>query len=185
MQLTIHTTATAPAASRPLLEAIGGDLGFVPNLAASIAESPALLAAFDAMRRAVGTCGLDPVHREVAGLSVGVAVDNAYGVTFHSTILDRLGLDAAEIDAMRSGRAPSDPGQAAVYGLARALVLDRGRVDPTVIDAAREVGFSTADILDVVTECTFAGLVGVVDNLADRVELDPFLEPRAWVRTPA
>ena len=66
-----------------------------------------------------------------------------------------------------------------------ALVLDRGRVDPTVIDAAREVGFSTADILDVVTECTFAGLVGVVDNLADRVELDPFLEPRAWVRTPA
>ena len=66
-----------------------------------------------------------------------------------------------------------------------ALVLDRGRVDPAVIDAAREVGFSTADILDVVAECTFAGLVGVVDNLADRVELDPFLEPRAWVRTPA
>jgi alkylhydroperoxidase family enzyme len=184
MQLTVHTTATAPAASRPLLAGIADDLGFVPNLAASIAESPTLLAAFDATRRAVGACPLDPVDREVAGLSVGVAVDNAYGVAFHSTVLDRLGLDGAEIDAMRSGRAPSDARQSAVYGFARALVLDRGRVDPAVIDAMREVGFSTADILDVVAECTFAGLVGAIDNLADRVELDPFLAPRAWVRQP-
>ena len=66
-----------------------------------------------------------------------------------------------------------------------ALVLDRGRVDPAVIDATRAVGFSTADILEVVAECTFAGLVGTIDNLADRVELDSFLAPRAWVRQPA
>jgi hypothetical protein len=32
-----------------------------------------------------------------------------------------------------------------------------------------------------VAECTFAGLVGVMDNLADRVDLDGFLMPRAWL----
>jgi hypothetical protein len=38
------------------------------------------------------------------------------------------------------------------------------------------------EVLDVVAECTFAGLVGVVDNLAGRVELDGFLAARAWAR---
>jgi alkylhydroperoxidase family enzyme len=132
------------------------------------------------MRRAVGTCGPDPVHREIAGRAVGVAVDNAYGVAFHSTILDRRGLEGAEIDAMRSGAAPSDARQSAVYGLARALVLDRGRVDPAVIDATRAVGFS-ADILVVAEH--LRRLVGDRQP-QDRVELDSFLA-RAWVRQPA
>jgi hypothetical protein len=29
-------------------------------------------------------------------------------------------------------------------------------------------------------ECAFASLVGLMDNLAGRVELDEFLAPRAW-----
>jgi hypothetical protein len=43
MQLTIHTAESAPAASRPVLHDINADLGFVPNLAAAVAESPVLL----------------------------------------------------------------------------------------------------------------------------------------------
>lgn len=110
MHLTIHTSDSAPAASRPILDGIAADLGLVPNLAATVAESPALLAAFDGLRRAVGSGELDPVHREVAGLAVGVAVDNAYGVAFHSTVLGSLGVDEADIDAMRAGTPPRDSG---------------------------------------------------------------------------
>ena len=113
MQMTIQSIDSAPAPSRPVLEGIATDLGAVPNLAATIAESPTLLAAFDALRRAVGAAGLDPVDREVAGLAVGVAVDNAYGVAFHSTVLGRLGVDDAEIEAMRAGTPPDDPTRAA------------------------------------------------------------------------
>ena len=36
-------------------------------------------------------------------------------------------------------------------------------------------------MLEVVAECTFAGLVGTVDNLAGRVDLDAFLHEHAWV----
>jgi alkylhydroperoxidase family enzyme len=183
MQLTIHTSATAPPASRPLLEGIADDLGLVPNLAGTVAASPTLLAAFDALRRAVGAAGLDPVLREVAGLAVGVAVDNAYGVAFHSTVLARMGTSEADLDAMRGGRPPLDPAAAAVYALARDVVLTRGKVDDTVVDRARSAGLSTEAVLDVVAECTFAGLVGTVDNLAGRVPLDDFLAPQAWKAT--
>ena len=180
MKLTIHTTDTAPDASQALLKGIGEDIGLVPNLAAVIAESPTLLTVFDAMRRAVGAAGLDPVHREVAGLATGVAVDNAYGVAFHSTVLAGLGVAEADVEAMRDGRTPSDPAAAAVYALARDVVLTRGKVDDAVVERALGAGLSPESVLEVVAECTFAGLVGTVDNLAGRVALDDFLVPRAW-----
>jgi alkylhydroperoxidase family enzyme len=180
MQLTIHTNQTAPEASKPILEGIASDLGLVPNMAAAIASSPTLLSAFDGLRRAVGSGELDPRAREVAGVAVGVAVDNRYGVAFHSTVLGRLGVDEAEIERMRGGEPPHDEKLAAAYELARAIAVDRGAVADNVVSRAQAVGYSTADVLEIVTECTFAGLVGVMDNLAGRVTLDEFLAPRAW-----
>ena len=180
MNLTVLTTTTAPAASRPLLDGIAADIGFVPNLAAVTAANPTLLAAFDALRRTVADPSFTPVHREIAGVAVGVAVDNAYGVAFHSTVLGSLGVDEADIDAMRAGDEPTDPVHAAVYAFARSVAADRGKVHDDVVQRAHDVGLTDSDLLQLVAECAFAGLVGTIDNLAGRVPLDEFLQPRAW-----
>jgi hypothetical protein len=163
MDLPILTVDTAPAASRPILEGIAADLGFVPNLAAAIAASPTLLRAFDGLRRAVG-----------------VAVDNAYGVAFHSTVLGRLGVAEDDIEAMRQGSEPGVPALAAAYAFSRALVLDRGDVDPPIVQRALAAGLTPPDLLQLLAESVFASLVGLVDNLAGHVALDEFLRPRAW-----
>jgi alkylhydroperoxidase family enzyme len=180
MELTIHSPDSAPEASKPILDGIRDDLGMVPNMAATAAGSPALLRAFDGLRRAVGSGELDPVAREVAGVAVGVAVDNRYGVAFHSTVLGRLGLADAEIERIRGGQPPSDPKLAAVYSLAREIVLTRGKLNDKAVTRATEAGVTTNEVLEIVAECTFAGLVGTLDNLAGRVNLDEFLTPRAW-----
>jgi alkylhydroperoxidase family enzyme len=180
MDLRILSPDDAPAASQPILDGIAADLGIVPNFAATIAVSPTLLAAFDALRRAVSDPTFDPVHREIAGLGVGVAVDNEYGVAFHSTTLSKLGVEQNEIDAMRSGSAPRDPVHAAVYSFAQDVVTRRGKVADPVVEEAHAAGLSDADLLQLVTECVFAGLVGTVDNLAGRVPLDAFLQPQQW-----
>jgi alkylhydroperoxidase family enzyme len=178
MQLTIHTPHDAPAASKALLEANSADIGFIPNMAAVAAGAPALLRVFDAMRRAVGSGGLDPVAREVAGLAVGVAVDNHYGIAFHSTVLDNLGLADTEIERIRAGRAPADPTLAAIAALARDVTLKRGKAHDAV-QRATAAGWSREEILEALAEAAFASLVGVLDNLAGRVPLDTFLAPRA------
>lgn len=180
MELTIHTITTAPDESRPVLEGIESDFGFVPNLAGAAAASPALLAGFDGLRRAAAATKVDPVDREVAGLATGVAVGNRYGVAFHSTRLAGLGVDEHDLTAMRSGRAPSEEPRAAVYDFAKAVAETRGRVGQAVVDRLTATGASEAVVLDLFTECAFATVVGLVDNLAGGVTLDPFLEPRAW-----
>ena len=184
MQLTMHDPRTAPAASRPLLEGIAADVGLVPNLAAAIAASPALLAAFDGIRRAVGSGELAPAHREAAGVAVGVAVDNEYGVAFHSTVLGRLGVAEDEIERMRSGKEPVDEPTAAVYALARELARHRGKVDNATVARAAAAGLSSVQMLEVLAESAFASLVGLVDNFAGRIPLDEFLQPRAWSAVP-
>ena len=180
MNLDVLSPDDAPTASQPILDGIATDLGFVPNLAAVTAASPTLLAAFDALRRTVSDPTFVPVHREIAGVAVGVAVDNAYGVAFHSTVLGALGLDAADIDVMRAGDEPNDPVHAAVYAFARDVATRRGKVTDDVVRQAYDVGLTDADLLQLVAECVFAGLVGIIDNLAGRVPLDEFLQPQAW-----
>jgi alkylhydroperoxidase family enzyme len=176
VELKVHTAETAPDASRPILEGIKADLGMVPNLAGAVAESPVLAGAFDGIRRAVAA--MDPVDREVTGIAVGVAVDNRYGVAFHSTVAARLGVSEDDLELMRAGRAPTDPRRAAVYEFAHDLVVNRGKAG---VAALTEQGLGSAQILDIVAECVLASLVGLVDNLAGRIELDPFLKPREWV----
>jgi alkylhydroperoxidase family enzyme len=175
VELKIHTIDTAPDASRPILEGVRSDLGLVPNIAGAIAESPVLTSAFDGIRRAV--VGMNPVDREVTGIAVGVAVDNHYGVAFHSTVAARLGVSEDDLVLMRAGSPPADPRLAAVYGFARDLVVERGKASA---DGLAEQGLSTAEILDIVAECMLASFVGVVDNFAGRIELDPFLAARKW-----
>ena len=49
-EFTIHTLESAPESARPLLEELKQQLGFVPNLAATMAESPLMLEAFRSLQ---------------------------------------------------------------------------------------------------------------------------------------
>src|SRR5262245_46877150 len=140
MNLDVLTPDTVPTESRPILDGIAADLGLVPNLAAVTAASPTLLAAFDALRRSVSHPAFPPLHREIAGVAVGVAVDNAYGVAFHSTMLASLGVDESDIDRMRAATEPADSLHAAVYNFARATVVQRGKVPADAVQRAYDVG---------------------------------------------
>jgi alkylhydroperoxidase family enzyme len=95
-------------------------------------------------------------------------------------MLASLGVEEAVIEVLRDGGTPADPVAAAVHTLAREVVLERGKLSDATLALAVAAGLSTEAILEVVLESTFAGMVGLIDNLAGHVELDGFLAPRAW-----
>ena len=47
-------------------------------------------------------------------------------------------------------------------------------------ERALAAGLDRAELLQLVAECVFASLVGLVDNLAGGVELDDFLQRWKW-----
>ena len=67
---TVHTTQSAPAGSRDALAALERNIGFIPNLAATIAGSPIALQGFVAMQTALRGTRLSALEREVVGISV-------------------------------------------------------------------------------------------------------------------
>ena len=76
--------------------------------------------------------------------------------------------------------APTDATAAAVAALAREVVLNRGKVSDSALAAATAAGLSAEAVLEIVLECAFASLVGLIDNIAGHVELDAILVPQAW-----
>jgi uncharacterized peroxidase-related enzyme len=179
--LEIHTVESAPAASKPLLQGLREQVGFVPNLAAVMAESPTLLEAFLSLRSVAARGSLDPVAREAVAIAVAFETRCSYCVAAHSTLALGQGAAPAVVEALRAGDTPADPRLRALARFARAIVQRR----PDVGDRRRELldaGFGSAQVLEVLAAIAVPMLAGSVHHLAP-VPLDAAFEPQAWART--
>jgi hypothetical protein len=67
-EFAIHTLDSAPDGSKQPLVSLQQGLGFIPNLAATMAESPTLIEAFIRLQQSLSRSTLTGVEREVVGL---------------------------------------------------------------------------------------------------------------------
>jgi uncharacterized peroxidase-related enzyme len=114
----IHTIDNAPEASRPLLEAAQAKFGFVPNLLGELAAAPAALQAYLTLSELLNQTSLTAVEQQIVLLAASVTNKCEYCVAAHSAGLKRAGLDDAQIEAVRQGRAVDDPNLEAVRAFA-------------------------------------------------------------------
>lgn len=181
IDLEIHTLTSAPAGSQPLLRGLNEQVGFVPNLAGRMSESPALLEAFLKLRECAAKGAIDPAARELAAIAVNTETGFTYGVAAHSTFALKMGAAAADVAAARNGQDPSDPKLRALLGFVRALV----RRGPDVTDRAREAlaqGYAVSDLLDTLVAIAVPMLATSVNQVAT-VPLDAAFEPQAWKKS--
>jgi AhpD family alkylhydroperoxidase len=175
----VHTVDTAPSASKPALEGLTQALGRVPNLAATMAESPTLIQGF------VGAFGnfhggtFSDAERQALLLTNAVTNRCAWAVAFHSTMALRAGVAAPDVEAIRRGELPSPPRLAALSQLTRTLIERRGHLQDGDIRRFVDTGFGPAQLLEVI-----AGLaVSVMANYAGNITHPPLEDafaPQAW-----
>jgi AhpD family alkylhydroperoxidase len=181
-QFPIHTIDTAPESSRPQLLALRQAVGMIPNLAAGMAESPALLATFLAARDLYqkGTF----TGAEIQALSIVAAVENDCGwcVAFHSLMAHKEGVADDTLAALRDGRSPSDARLGALADFARAMVRRRGAVTTVELDRFLAAGYTKAAALEVVLGMAFSLMANYAGHLVDP-PLDAPFEPFAWRRS--
>ncbi|MBI5136046.1 MAG: carboxymuconolactone decarboxylase family protein [Nitrospirae bacterium] len=179
-----HTQETAPEAVRPVLQAVKGKFGFVPNLIAGLANAPAALGAYLAVADAFEGTSLTPVERQVVLLATSVDNGCPYCVAAHSMIARKMaGAPDPVVDAMRCGGALADPKLAALADFARAVVRERGHVaDSAEHKAFLAAGYTPAQALEVVVGVTQKTLSNYANRLLG-TPVDAAFADEAW--TPA
>lgn len=165
-EFTIHTPESAPVAAREALGALERNVGFIPNLAATIAGSPAALQAFVAMQSALRRSALAPAEREIVGLTVSRENLSAYSLAAHATFAGRAGLTPDSIAALRDGKALPDPRQEALHAFTGELLRSRGHLPAELLAGFLAAGYSLENALEVVTQVAYTTMANLAANLA-------------------
>ncbi|TBW33432.1 carboxymuconolactone decarboxylase family protein [Siculibacillus lacustris] len=160
------TIADAPAASRPLLEAVNKQLGVVPNLFRLVATSPAALEGYLGLSGALGKGTLPAQTRERIALAVAEINGCDYCLSAHSYLAKNLAkLDPAEITANRMGTS-NDPKADAAVRFAAKVVRDRGHVGEDALKTLRSAGYDDAQVIEIVLHVALNTWTNYINSVA-------------------
>jgi hypothetical protein len=113
-RLTLQTIESAPEESRSTLQALQQSLGFLPNVIATMANSPVLLNGFAGSFGSFHGGSFNESERQVVLLTNAVAIRCPLTVAIHSTFAIEDGIAESEVKAVRDGKLPRDPKDAAL-----------------------------------------------------------------------
>jgi uncharacterized peroxidase-related enzyme len=144
------TIADAPAASRPLLDAVAKQLGSAPNMFRLIATSPQALEGYLGMSGALAKGTLPAATRERIALAVAEVNGCGYCLSAHTYLGRNLAkLDDAKITANRNG-ASNDPKADAAVRFAAKVARDRGHIAGSDFSAVKDAGYTDAQLIEIV-----------------------------------
>jgi uncharacterized peroxidase-related enzyme len=176
---TVHTIDTAPQQSVPLLQGAQKAFGFVPNLIAVLAESPAVVEAYLTLTQIFDKSSLTATERQVAILAISRYNECDYCMAAHSAIASMQKVPADVIQAIRNDQPIADDTLEALRTFAATVVEKRGWLSENDVAAFRSAGYSQAQVLEVVLAASLKTLSNYANHLAE-TPLDDAFSSRAW-----
>jgi uncharacterized peroxidase-related enzyme len=153
-----------------IVTAVKKALGIVPNMVATMAQSPAVANAYVGFSHALAQGSLSAKSRERLALVVAEANACDYCLAAHTFLGGKAGLSEQEILDNRRG-ASDEPKVAAALTFARKLVQSRGQVSDADVAVLREHGFSEGEIAEIIANVVLNIFTNYF-NIAAGVEVD-------------
>ena len=175
----IHSSDTAPEASRPILEGMQKKFGFVPNLIRVFAEAPAAAEAYTTVMDIFERSSLSDAEKQTVLLSASFVNGCGYCMAAHTKIAQMKGVAAEIIEALRSGTTLPDTKLEALAALTRSIVETRGWPTEEAKAAFFGAGYGTREYLEVILGVTVKTLSNYTNHAAD-TPLDPAFEAAKW-----
>lgn len=175
----IHGVDGAPESSRPLLRGLEQGLGMIPNLAATMAESPELLRGFLSIREIFYGGTFSPAEIQVLALTNAFENGCRYCMSLHSTLALKDGVSTGSVEALRAGRPPIESKLAALSDFSRALVKRRGEVSSAELAAFIQAGYTKAQTLEVILGVAVSVLPNFAHHLTD-CPIDEVFRAQLW-----
>ncbi|MGB8538027.1 MAG: carboxymuconolactone decarboxylase family protein [Acidobacteriaceae bacterium] len=142
-------TANAPEKTENLLEAVTKQMGGVPNILATMAQSGAALEGYLGFAGALAKGSLAPALREQIALAVAGANACDYCASVHTALGQGAKLSTDEMRCNLTGQS-SDPKAASLLAFARLIVKERGRISDPDLAAFRAAGYDDEALVEVV-----------------------------------
>ncbi|MGL6290186.1 MAG: carboxymuconolactone decarboxylase family protein [Silanimonas sp.] len=146
--ITVPTRDSVSPANQAIFDQLKANLGFVPNLYATLAHSENALGSYLAFQNAKSS--IAGKAREVVNLVVSQVNECAYCLAAHTAIGGMVGFSAEQILEIRSGRASFDAKLDALARLTRSIAINRGRADQKLVEAFFAAGWTTANLVDAI-----------------------------------
>jgi uncharacterized peroxidase-related enzyme len=157
---------TTHEGTRRNFAAIEKQLGVVPNMMRTMAQSPSVLDGYLGLRAAL-IRGLLPEELQ-AQLALTVSEANAcdYCLSAHTVLGGLAGLSPEQIVASREGRA-ADPKAASALQFAHAVLERRGAVSDQDLVRVRAAGFSDGQIAEIIAHVALNVFTNYFNRAAD------------------
>ena len=153
-----------------ILTAVNKALGVIPNMVSTMAQSPAVAAAWVGFNHALSQGSLSAKSRERLALLVAEENSCDYCLAAHTFLGGKAGLTGREILDTRRGTS-EEPKVAAALAFARKLVQSRGHVTDDDVAAVRQAGFSDGEIAEIIANVVLNIFTNYF-NVAAGVEID-------------
>ncbi|AQQ28182.1 MULTISPECIES: carboxymuconolactone decarboxylase family protein [Burkholderia] len=176
-----YTIDNAPAASKASLEDTKRAFGFVPNLQAHMAESPALLAGYSALWDLFSKSTLTPHEQQVVYLTSNFENDCHYCMAGHSTLAKMIKMDAGVIASLRAGTPLPDAKLEALHRFTTLMVRERGFVPDADVDAFLAAGYTRQNVLEVILGVATKVMSNYTNHIV-HTELDGFMAGNEWTK---
>ncbi|WP_299832450.1 hypothetical protein [Pseudomonas sp.] len=162
----VHTLQTAPEKSRQTLQLLIEKFGFLPNVMATMAESPVLLNGFAGSFGSFHGGSLNECEKQTLLLTNAVTLKCPWTVAAHSTFALEDGMTQSDVNAIRSGKLPKDAKYSALSAISKALMEKRGHLTEADINAFTSAGYSQGQIFEVITGVGISTMAATTTNMA-------------------
>ena len=175
----LYDQTTAPEEARETLQQVKGLYGFIPNLMATMAESPALLKAYAMISQIFEETSFSDTEKQLVLLAISHENACHYCMAVHSTVAQMKKVPSEIIDALRDGRPVPDKKLEALRQFVRTVVKNRGHATEAEINAFLDAGYTRAQIFDVLVGVGMKTMSNNTNHIAD-TPLDTAFQPQVW-----
>jgi AhpD family alkylhydroperoxidase len=161
---------TASGTNKKNFDILKSALGFIPNIALAMAQSPAVLDGYMALSVALTKSRLGKRLEE--GLALTLAGTNRceYCASAHRVTAKLAGLDVTAVEAALQGKS-EDVREGAALRFATAVVEKRGRIDEADFKMVTDAGFTPGEVTEIVAHVVGNIFTNYFNNVA-RTEID-------------
>ena len=178
-QFTIHTKETAPKESLEILETTEKAYGFIPNLVAVLAESPAGVKGYRTLMDTFDESSLTPTERQIVLLAVSRYNECHYCMSGHSVIADMQKVPQDVTDAIRNDLPIADNKLEALRVFTTKVVDQRGWVSEEDIQAFLDSSYTRQQLIEVIMGVSLKTYSNYLNHIAE-IPVDDAFTYRAW-----